>query len=167
MRLWFTRSFLNSNFYRVLNAVCFLLGNSPESKFYMATFRNTLFNLHRQVGAEWLGLRNVGVLIREKIWLENSLSQLEGGWECGGGSGYRAGLILCDFEIRAVIIQFIAINKPYLKKNDRLCGLVVRVSGYRCRGLGFDSRRYQIFSVVVGLERGPLSLVRSIEELLE
>ena len=28
---------------------------------------------------------------------------------------------------------------------DRLCGLVVRVSGYRYGGLGFDSRRYQIF----------------------
>jgi hypothetical protein len=28
---------------------------------------------------------------------------------------------------------------------DRPCGLVVRVSGYRYRGLGFDSRRYQIF----------------------
>ena len=28
---------------------------------------------------------------------------------------------------------------------DRLCGLVDRVSGYRYRGLGFDSRRYQIF----------------------
>ena len=28
---------------------------------------------------------------------------------------------------------------------DRLCGLVVRVSGYRYRGLGFDSQRYQIF----------------------
>ena len=50
---------------------------------------------------------------------------------------------------------------------DRLYGLVVRVSGYRYRGLGFDSRRYQIFLLVVGLERGPLSLVRSIEELLE
>ena len=50
---------------------------------------------------------------------------------------------------------------------DRLCGLVVRVSGYRYRGLGFESRRYHIFWVVVGLERGPLSLVRSIEELLE
>ena len=50
---------------------------------------------------------------------------------------------------------------------DRLCGLVVRVSGYRYRGLGFDSRRYQIFWVVVGLEQGPLSLVRSTEELLE
>ena len=28
---------------------------------------------------------------------------------------------------------------------DRICGLVVRVSGYRYKGLGFDSRRYQIF----------------------
>ena len=53
---------------------------------------------------------------------------------------------------------------------DHLCGLVVRVSGYRYSGPGFDPRRYQIFWVVVGLERGPLSLVslvRSIEELLE
>ena len=33
---------------------------------------------------------------------------------------------------------------------DRLCGLVVRVSGYRYRGPGFDPRRYQIFWVVVG-----------------
>jgi hypothetical protein len=50
---------------------------------------------------------------------------------------------------------------------DRLCGLVVRVPGYRFRGPGFDSWRYQIFSEVVGLERGPLSLVRIIEELLD
>ena len=28
---------------------------------------------------------------------------------------------------------------------DLLCGLVVRVSGYRYKGLGFDSRRYEIF----------------------
>jgi hypothetical protein len=32
---------------------------------------------------------------------------------------------------------------------------------------GFDSRRYQIFWDVVGLERGPLSLVSTTEELLE
>jgi hypothetical protein len=32
---------------------------------------------------------------------------------------------------------------------------------------GFDSQRYQIFWEVVGLERGPLSLVSTIEELLE
>jgi len=28
---------------------------------------------------------------------------------------------------------------------DRLCGLVVKVSGYRYRGPGFDPRRYQTF----------------------
>jgi hypothetical protein len=32
---------------------------------------------------------------------------------------------------------------------------------------GFDSRRYHIFWEVMGLERGPLSLVSTIEELLE
>jgi hypothetical protein len=31
----------------------------------------------------------------------------------------------------------------------------------------FDSRRYQIFWEVMGLERGPLSLVSTIEELLK
>jgi hypothetical protein len=44
---------------------------------------------------------------------------------------------------------------------------VVRVTGYRSRGPGFDSRRYQMFWEVVGLERGPLSLVSITEELLE
>jgi hypothetical protein len=52
-------------------------------------------------------------------------------------------------------------------QNDRICGLVVRVSGYRSRGPGFDSRPYQILWQVRGLERGPLSLVRTIEELLQ
>jgi len=54
--------------------------------------------------------------------------------------------------------------------SDCLCGLVLRVSGYRYRDPGFDPRPYQIFWVVVGLERGPLSLVSlvsSMEELLE
>ena len=39
-----------------------------------------------------------------------------------------------------IIIIIISISS-----SDRLCGLVVRVSGYRCRGPGFDPRRYQIF----------------------
>jgi hypothetical protein len=50
---------------------------------------------------------------------------------------------------------------------DRLCGLVVRVPGYRSRGPEFDSRRYQIFWHAVGLEQGPLSLVRIIEKLFQ
>jgi hypothetical protein len=51
--------------------------------------------------------------------------------------------------------------------SDHLCGLVVRRPGYISRGPGFDSRRYHIFWAVVGLERGPLSLVSITEELLE
>jgi hypothetical protein len=50
---------------------------------------------------------------------------------------------------------------------DRLCCQVVRVPGYRSRGPGFDSWRYQIFWEVVGLERDPLSLVSTTEKLLE
>jgi hypothetical protein len=44
--------YLISNFYHVLNVVCFLLGNSSASECYMPTFRNTLFHLHRRIGVE-------------------------------------------------------------------------------------------------------------------
>jgi hypothetical protein len=46
---------------------------------------------------------------------------------------------------------------------DRLCGLVVRVLDYRPRGPGSNSRALQ--KKVVGLERGPLNLVSTTEEL--
>jgi hypothetical protein len=48
-----------------------------------------------------------------------------------------------------------------------LCSLVVRVPGYRTRGPRFESQCYQIFWEVLGLRWGPLSLVSTIEELLE
>jgi hypothetical protein len=43
----------------------------------------------------------------------------------------------------------------------------VRVPDYRTRGPRFDSLGYQTFWEVLGLEQGPLSLVRTTEELLE
>jgi hypothetical protein len=49
---------------------------------------------------------------------------------------------------------------------DRLCGLVLWVPDYRSRGPGSIPGATQIFWEVVGLERGPLSLVSTIEELL-
>jgi hypothetical protein len=49
--------------------------------------------------------------------------------------------------------------------SDRLCGLMVRVSGYRSRGPGSIPGRYQIYREVAGLELGSLSLVSTIEEL--
>jgi hypothetical protein len=58
---------------------------------------------------------------------------------------------------------------PYLRtmcpETDLLCGLGVRVLGYRSGGPGSipgTARRK-----VVGLERGPLSLVSTTEELLD
>jgi hypothetical protein len=50
-------------------------------------------------------------------------------------------------------------------ESDRLCGLVVRVPGYTSGGPGFYSRALQEKKVVC-LERGPLSLVGTTEELL-
>jgi hypothetical protein len=50
---------------------------------------------------------------------------------------------------------------------DRLCGLVVKSSWLQIQRSGFDTLRYQIIWEVVGLERSPLSLVSTTEELLE
>jgi hypothetical protein len=64
------------------------------------------------------------------------------------------------------------VKAVYFENLDRLCGLVVRVLGNRSGGLGSipgttrfseDNKR----KTVVGLERGPLSLVSTTKELLE
>jgi hypothetical protein len=65
-------------------------------------------------------------------------------------------------NVSILLQQFTDLNVLY-----RICGLVVRVPGYRSSCPGFDSRHYQIFWEVVGLEWGPLSLVSTTEELLE
>jgi hypothetical protein len=51
------------------------------------------------------------------------------------------------------------VNINYIASfEDRLCGLVITLPGCRPRGgPEFDSRRYQIFFVAVGLEQGLLS----------
>jgi hypothetical protein len=60
------------------------------------------------------------------------------------------------------------------KMRDSLCGLVVRVLGYRSGGPGsipgtirFSEKKNKKKKTVVGLERGPLSLVRSSGSCLE
>jgi hypothetical protein len=45
------------------------------------------------------------------------------------------------------------------------CDLVARFPAHRSRDTGFDSRGYEIFGDVVGLERDPLRLTRTTEEL--
>jgi hypothetical protein len=60
-------------------------------------------------------------------------------------------------------------------ESDRLCGLVIRVLGYRSGGPGsipgttnfMKKRKGKERKTVVGLERGPFSLVSTTEELLD
>jgi hypothetical protein len=65
------------------------------------------------------------------------------------------------------------IKEPMNLLSDRLCGLVVRVLGYRSGGPGSIpgitrfSERKKKRKTVVGLERGPLNLVSTTEELLD
>jgi hypothetical protein len=48
---------------------------------------------------------------------------------------------------------------------DQICGLVIRVPGYRSWGVGSISGATRFFWEVVSLELGPLSLVSTSEEL--
>ena len=48
-------------------------------------------------------------------------------------------------ELHHNVAEGLFVFSNVVSGNDRLCGLVFRVSGNRYRGLGFDSRRYQIF----------------------
>jgi hypothetical protein len=56
--------------------------------------------------------------------------------------------------------------REYSFLGDRLCGLVIRVLGYRSGGPGSIPGTTKE-KRVVGLERGPLSLVSTTEELLD
>jgi hypothetical protein len=68
------------------------------------------------------------------------LSEIRG--ICGGQSGTRASFLrVLRFPLTALWSEFLA--------------------------TGFNSRRYQIFWEVVGLERDPLNLMSTIEELLQ
>jgi hypothetical protein len=91
----------------------------------------------------------------------------EGGSVETAAGGGNCQIFLSDLLSRISSVIYIHTFYLIVLTTDRLCGLVVRVPGYRFRGPEFDSRRYQIFWEVVGLERGPLSLLRITEELLD
>jgi hypothetical protein len=81
-----------------------------------------------------------------------------------------AHLILRDLTILIIltwILKHVVITIYFLTYiiGDRLCGLVVRVLGYRSGGSGSIPGTTK--KKVVGLERGPLSLMSTTEELLD
>jgi hypothetical protein len=67
---------------------------------------------------------------------------------------------------RTLATEFsLVFNSPIVAR-DRLCGLVVRVLGYRSGGPGSIPGTTKK-KKVVGLERGPLSFMSTTEELLD
>jgi hypothetical protein len=99
-----------------------------------------------------------------------------GRWSCFSGNvisfqiSGRAGInVDCSYTIQWRHSNFGNtfghINIAYWYDRGLLSGPAVRVAGYRSRCSRFDSLHYQIFWVV-SMERGPLSLVTTIEELL-
>jgi hypothetical protein len=65
---------------------------------------------------------------------------------------------LCQHRLRTA-------ESVYVFYRDRLCGLVVRVLGYRSGSPGLIPSTTK--KIVVDLEWGPLSLVSTTEELLD
>jgi hypothetical protein len=72
---------------------------------------------------------------------------------------------------RSEIFHIVRFSLKKLKdvecKEDHFCGLVVRVLGYRSGGPGSIPSTTRRKKRVVGLERGPLSLVSTTEALLD
>ena len=116
------------------------LGDSPASEFYVPTFWNTLsviggVSLHylrrcNSVPPRWhLKFRRRRITQKTKKPTFRTCRNF-------AIDIHKVQRTRCNFS------QFFFLLHALL---DRLCGLVVRVSGYRYRGLGFDSRRYRIF----------------------
>jgi hypothetical protein len=73
--------------------------------------------------------------------------------------GYTAEMYSVSCEVRTEFICYVEESRLPLCSSGQSFWLQIQRTK-------FDSRRYQIFREVVGLERGPLSLRRTIEELL-
>jgi hypothetical protein len=81
-------------------------------------------------------------------------------WSSGQSSWLQNGEVLCFMRgTNWIYICYVEESRPPLWSSGQSSSLQFQKSG-------FDSRRYQMLWEVMGLERGPLSLVSTIEELL-
>jgi hypothetical protein len=90
-------------------------------------------------------------------YLEGSRPPL---WYSGQSSWLQNGDVLCFQWMNLIYVCYVEECRPPLWSSGQSSWLQIRRSG-------FDSRLYQILWEVVGLERGPLSLVSTNEELLD
>jgi hypothetical protein len=91
-------------------------------------------------------------------YIEESVPLL---WPSGKSSWLQNGDVLCFlWGTNLIYIHYVEESRPPLRSSSQSSWLQNQRSE-------FDSRPYQILWEVVGLERGSLSLVSTIEELLE
>jgi hypothetical protein len=82
-------------------------------------------------------------------------------WSRGHSSWLQNRVVLCFlWGTNWIYVCYVEESRPPLLYSDQSSWLQIQRSG-------FDSRPYQIFWEVVGLERGPTSLMNTIEELLD
>jgi hypothetical protein len=131
--------------------------------------------LHSQLGLleqasllYWLAELGTGMfLTRDYLWRLTLSEEQTWTWTVYviPDDGSRTCFLQAIFEKETTVNNIQNNNYAYCKY-DRLCGLVVRVLGCRSGGQGSipsTTRKKK----VVGLERGPLSLVSTTEELLD
>jgi hypothetical protein len=105
---------------------------------------------HQDALADWLS-----VVMLLWLWLRPPL------WSSGQSSWLQHGDVLCLlWGTNWIYICYVEESRPPLCSSGQSSWPQIQRSG-------FDSRRYQIFWEVVGLERISLSVVSTIEELLE
>jgi hypothetical protein len=121
-----------------------------------AVLKNAFYRVGH--GALWMNLWNQGAVARKRLGTTYAI-------QCPHYQHPHETINIWIFRIHFCWCPHILLCTVFLL--DRLRGLAVRVPGYRSRGPGFDSWLHQIFWEVMGLERGPLNLVRITEELLE
>jgi hypothetical protein len=81
-------------------------------------------------------------------------------WSSGQSSWLQNGDVLCFlWGTNWMYICYVGESRPPLWSRGQSSGLQIQRSG-------LDTRLYQIFWEVVGLERGPLSLMSTTEQLL-
>jgi hypothetical protein len=97
------------------------------------------------------------------LWAQDISFSLPSAAMWNGKDGYRAGSMykkLGIFITVGIQITQIDVKRDRITSSDHSSWLQIQRSG-------FDSQGYQIFWEVVGLERGPLSLLTTTEELTE
>jgi hypothetical protein len=112
--------------------------------------------------SSWLQIGDVLCFLWGTNWIytcyvEESIPPL---WSSGQSSWLQIGDVLGFlWGTNRIYICYVEASRPPMWSSGQSSWMQIKRSG-------FDSRRYQVFWEVVGLERCPLSFVSTIEELL-